>query len=647
MKMKKIISFISVLSFSILISFILISCNKHNHTYGVWEVTIKPTDITQGEISRTCTTDGYVETDVLPILTDSSYIVNTVNPTCTTKGSKTYKYSKDSQELSIVVEIDALGHNYDDFVVMKEPTEDEVGSKSHTCSVCGYVETLDIDMLDHTHKYGEWSVTVVPTETTSGEISRTCSKDGNVETYILPKLNETDYEYSSSETTCSKIETYKYNISNQSFEYEVETIINGHNYSLTSLIVEETDIDFCGEFKCSICSKVKYDSITYEDINMPILNISGSLDGISKENKININTSYYSEGITFNTSATLKYQGSSSLGYPKKNFNIQFLNEKGKKNKIKLVDSWGKQSKYTLKANYIDYSQARNVVSAKIFGDVLHSRNIEDELNSLVNGGAIDGYPILMYINGEYQGLYTLNIPKDKWLFNMDDSDTLKEAMLFGNDWTNSVALYEHVAADFSNGWELEFCSTEDEALGTSWVVDSFNNFIDFINNTTDQEFIENINSYTSLSRVIDVMIYTNLTCAMDNTSKNLLWVTYDGIKYIPSLYDMDDTYGLIWDGNDYYGYNAGIGSNALYDRIWSLFKEDVVNRYNELRNTIYTKDYIVNKFETFFNSISSIVRVADDLKWTLVPSQDTNNINQISQWIEKRLEYLDTYYVI
>lgn len=133
----------------------------------------------------------------------------------------------------------------------------------------------------------------------------------------------------------------------------------------------------------------------------------------------------------------------------------------------------------------------------------------------------------------------------------------------------------------------------------------------------------------------------------MDNTSKNLLWVTYDGIKYIPSLYDMDDTYGLIWDGNDYYGYNVGMGSNALYDRIWSLFKEDVVNRYNELRNTIYTKEYIMNKFEVFFNLISSIVRVADDLKWTLVPSQDTNNINQISQWIEKRLEYLDTYYVI
>lgn len=133
---------------------------------------------------------------------------------------------------------------------------------------------------------------------------------------------------------------------------------------MTSLIVEETDVDFCGSYLCSICGRVKYDSITYKDIDMPILNVSGSLDGISNENKINISASYYSESVTFTSSATLKYQGSSSLGYPKKNFNIQFLNEKGKRNKIEIVDSWGKQSKYTLKANYVDYSQARNVVSA-------------------------------------------------------------------------------------------------------------------------------------------------------------------------------------------------------------------------------------------------------------------------------------------
>ena len=31
--------------------------------------------------------------------------------------------------------------------------------------------------------------------------------------------------------------------------------------------------------------------------------------------------------------------------------------------------------------------------------------------------GAIDGFPVLVFNNGNYVGLYTWNIPKDKWNF--------------------------------------------------------------------------------------------------------------------------------------------------------------------------------------------------------------------------------------
>ena len=122
----------------------------------------------------------------------------------------------------------------------------------------------------------------------------------------------------------------------------------------------------------------------------------------------------------------------------------------------------------------MDYSQARNVVSAKLFGQIVHSRNIKDEINDLYNGGAIDGYPVVIYHNGSFLGLYTMNIPKDKWLFGMDDYDPgkdesiTKHAILMGNTWTNSVVLKESMNSDYvSSGWELEFCSTEETNIGT------------------------------------------------------------------------------------------------------------------------------------------------------------------------------------
>ena len=45
----------------------------------------------------------------------------------------------------------------------------------------------------------------------------------------------------------------------------------------------------------------------------------------------------------------------------------------------------------------------------------------------------IDGYPVEIYINGEFLGLYTWNIPKDKWTFNMTGDENTREALLMAD----------------------------------------------------------------------------------------------------------------------------------------------------------------------------------------------------------------------
>ena len=74
------------------------------------------------------------------------------------------------------------------------------------------------------------------------------------------------------------------------------------------------------------------------------------------------------------------------------------------------MESWGTQKKYCLKANYVDFSHCRNIVAAKLWGQAVRSRPTRnDKLYGLPNGGAIDGFPIMVAINGEYQGIYTFN----------------------------------------------------------------------------------------------------------------------------------------------------------------------------------------------------------------------------------------------
>ena len=130
---------------------------------------------------------------------------------------------------------------------------------------------------------------------------------------------------------------------------------------------------------------------------------------------------YYSKTNEYHGYVDIKCQGTSSMSYPKKNFTIKLYTDKAKTKKLKVdFKGWGKQSKFVLKANWIDITHARNVVSARLWGDIVKTRPdyataLPELLRTSPNQGAVDGFPVLVYSNGVYQGRYTLNIPKDKW----------------------------------------------------------------------------------------------------------------------------------------------------------------------------------------------------------------------------------------
>ena len=314
-----------------------------------------------------------------------------------------------------------------------------------------------------------------------------------------------------------------------------------------------------------------------------------------------------------------------------------------------MVESWGKQNKYTLKANWIDFSEMRNVISGKIYGDVVHSRNIEDQLNALVNGGAIDGYPVLVFQNGVYQGLYTLNTSKDDYLFGMEGDDTTREAILMVNDWSQTGQLHEHIPEDFGSTWELEYASTEDnDEIGTGWVIDSFNAMMDFVNNNDGQDFIDGIGQYINVPRAIDSMLYTWAIKACDNTSKNILWVTYDGVQWTPSVYDMDGTWGCYWNGDmTVVGTDAWIPNegNSLWAKLYANMYDDIVARWQELREGPLSLKNIDKRIMDFYRSIPGEIYECERQKWTAVPSQFTNHAAQMVNWAFDYLHNMDAVF--
>lgn len=374
---------------------------------------------------------------------------------------------------------------------------------------------------------------------------------------------------------------------------------------------------------------------------LPKLFLTGDTTGISKKNAVDMKVEYVNSGKNFTDKCTLKYQGTSSLNYPKKNFTIKLGS------KVDL--GFGQQKKYCLKANYIDHSHARNIVSARLWSEIVKSREsynkLPVQLKNSPNNGAIDGYPIKLYLNGKYEGLYTLNVPKDAWMFGMDDSKD-EHCVLCGEDYGSGC--FRAPAKIDGKDWSDEIHDTVPTTILTRW-----NEVIDFVMNSTDEEFKADIDNYIDLQSLIDYYIFAYVSCGIDSMGKNQIYCTYDGVKWYASMYDMDSTWGLYWNGSsfvsaeykcqeEYESMVDGRPGNLLYLRLANVFSKEIIERYNTLRKSVLSIKNIICKFEEFTDLISSDLYTEDGEIYTGIPSKTTNNIKQIRAYAKDRLAYVD-----
>lgn len=515
------------------------------------------------------------------------------------------------------------------------------------------------------------------------------------------------------------------------------------------------------------------DRFPYEEYNLPVLKLTGDMTGISKDDKVNLSFTYldikpkvsgdtigkevnggviiqtnisinnktYSR-ICYTGDCTLKWQGSSSIKYPKKNYTLKL-----KEQSFEAVEGWGAQDKYCLKANYIDFSHARNVVSAKLWGQAVKSRANSSPMTdrALVNGGAVDGFPICLVINDEYQGLYTFNIPKDGWMAGMGEGDaecivasesatyptnfsgrTGLNGKLIRIDYTevsnksNATNIYGKMSIDSENklitaiegntrytytyepaetgsnftvnsetsvtvGAGKITITTTDNTTGDtlasakvfeilkSTVVEQENFSVEYnSDNITEEDVFTSLNTLISnvlssyknpdkdISNItnldwdsaIDYYILVMLLNHKDGTGKNYLLFNYgvdtsDDMWYF-SAYDMDSTYGLHTNGAYFDKIDYMIDSIGKGNNIFNLIEENdtlrakLLSRYKQLRNSVFSTSNVIKTFEDFIGSIPKKLYDKEVEIWKDIPSSETNNLTQISDYFIHRCEIID-----
>ena len=380
---------------------------------------------------------------------------------------------------------------------------------------------------------------------------------------------------------------------------------------------------------------------------LPVLYLTGDISPIleSKDNKVTLSYVYGERSGT----CTLKGQGATSYKI------AQALGDKGKYNytinfdvAFEAATGWGEQTKYCLKANTIDHTHSRNIVSAKLWGMIVKSREtVNTNLSGLVNGGAIDGFPIVIMVNGKFHGLYTFNIPKEAWMMGMVEDTTKRQALVGANDHKIATQFKDTLAGDESD-FEIEFVSDETNA---TWLTTSLNKMIQSCIDSWGGDLDNVVGQYLDWDSVIDYYIWTVVCKGTDMVDKNYLLSTFDGTKWYFTAYDMDSTYGLNWDGS---GLTRAVSNTSFEEcasihRAYELIKRFKTNalkaRYKALRANILSETRIMQMFENFAWAIPSPILMEDVKKYpAAIYGSAVNTIDQIGRWVRQRLEATDSW---
>lgn len=407
-------------------------------------------------------------------------------------------------------------------------------------------------------------------------------------------------------------------------------------------------------FEDNIIEKIKSESpkiIEPLDNDIPMIFITGKIP-VSKK-YVAGELEYISKSSRFHAYTYIKLQGTSTLYLPKKNYTVNLYSDKNRSVKLnKEFKNWDFHNNFVLKADYNDILHARNVVGAKLWSKVVQSRSdydtLPEELKNSPNHGAIDGFPVRVYINGAYNGLYNWAIPKCDWMVGMN-SKNANHILLSAEFNDNGDIAYLSNPCNFNTLWDgsEDYFSVE-VGKNSPELVSSLNAIISSIINNDSVSLERSLD----IKSAIDYFIFQEVILGTDGLAKNMLLATYDMSKWYLSAYDMDSTFDLDWNGEILEWYNSDMPDipynnkySSLLQHIYNNYFDNYVGRYVELRKSVLSYSSIIEEFEKYIGIFGEDVYIQDTAIYPDIPSVTYNTLKSLRIFVRDRLEYLDSEY--
>jgi gliding motility-associated-like protein len=247
--------------------------------------------------------------------------------------------------------------------------------------------------------------------------------------------------------------------------------------------------------------------------------------------------------------------------------------------------------------------------------------------------------PCVMYLNGEYWGLYELREKVDDLDFteNYYDQDSVEFLKTWGGTWVDVL--------------------TTDQAEGP--VFNSWNNFVNYVtsNDMTDPANYNYVKSIYNVGSLMDYFILNTYIVNADWLNWNTAWwhgLKEDGEKkkwrYV--LWDMDNTFDH---GANYTGVpntdadadpcdpeNLGNIGGEGHIPIWNAlseneeFYDDYINRWSDLSNTYFSCDFMLQHLDSLITLIEPEMQDQID-RWGGTYAEWAGNVQEMKDFMLER----------
>ena len=329
----------------------------------------------------------------------------------------------------------------------------------------------------------------------------------------------------------------------------------------------------------------------------------------------------------------IEKRGSSTLRLEKNSFSFEFwrrnnwnITEDREILEMREDDDW------ILDASYWDRSFMRNRVSHDLFLD-MWKIPFDNDGKSTIAGKYVE-----LFLDNEYFGIYILSERIDRKLLQLS-----KQKSILFKAVSDQVEDQEKYRIKYPD--EIERGGRQ-----RAWDdLDELNTFIEF-NNSESFQF--EIKELVDIENVVNYQLLLFVTSALDNSARNYYLARNGEGKFFFAPWDMDATFGrfAFSSKRHHFKWIENFGGSILLTALMEedFYKEMLKTRYFELRQNLFQKDALINRFEEYFSQLYNSGAYQRNMdRWPITDEyfdddDYADDYIYIRSWISRRINKLD-----